>query len=54
MGLVLATTFGLVVWIVLWSLGTKGFDAFMLTTVIVLVGATVRMVARYLPGNRSA
>jgi hypothetical protein len=54
MGLVLATTAGLVVWIVLWSLNVKAFDAFMLTTVIVLVGATLRMVGRYLPGNRGS
>lgn len=52
MGLVLATTVGLVLWIVLWSIGAKAIDAFMITTVIVLVGATARMLAPYLPGNR--
>ncbi len=30
MGLVLTVTGGLVVWIVLWALGAKGFDAFLL------------------------
>ena len=30
MGLILTVTAGLVVWIVLWALGAKGFDAFML------------------------
>ncbi|MCW3011658.1 MAG: hypothetical protein JWO90_2062 [Solirubrobacterales bacterium] len=54
MGLVAATTAGLVLWIVLWALGTKGFDAFMITTVIILLGAAARMVAPTLPGNRSA
>jgi hypothetical protein len=53
MGLVLTATAGLVVWIVLWSLGTKGFDAFMLAAAIILVGATLRMLSRYLPGRRT-
>jgi hypothetical protein len=52
MGLVLATTFGLIIWIVLWAIGAKAFDAFMITVLIALVAATVRMIAPYLPGNR--
>ena len=35
MGLVLTLTAGLVVWIVLWALGSKGFDSFMLATTII-------------------
>lgn len=54
MGLVLATTFGLIVWIVLWALGSKAIDSFLITVVIVLVGATVRMLVPHLPGNRSS
>ena len=38
MGLVLTVTAGLVVWVVLWALGAKGFDAFMLAALII-VGA---------------
>jgi hypothetical protein len=53
MGLVAATTAGLVLWIVLWALGVKGFDAFMLTTVIILLGCGARMLAPTLPGNRT-
>jgi hypothetical protein len=53
MGLILATTFGLIVWIVLWALGAKAIDSFMITVVVVLVGATIRMLVPYLPGNRS-
>ncbi len=52
MGLVLTTTFGLVIWIVLWALGSKAIDSFLITVVVVLVGATVRMLAPHLPGNR--
>jgi hypothetical protein len=53
MGLILTATFGLVVWIVLWALGSKGFDAFMLAVAIVLVGATLRILSGYLPGRRA-
>jgi hypothetical protein len=52
MGVILATTFGLILWLVLWAIGVKAFDAFMLTVLIALVAATVRMIAPYLPGNR--
>jgi hypothetical protein len=52
MGLVVATTFGLVIWLVLWAIGAKAFDAFMITVLIALVAATLRMLAPYLPGNR--
>jgi hypothetical protein len=52
MGLVLAITAGLMVWIVLWALGAKGFDAFMLAAMIMLVGACFRILSGYLPGRR--
>jgi hypothetical protein len=51
MGLVLTTTFGLVLWIVLWAIGAKAFDAFLITTVVITVGATARILAPYLPGR---
>ena len=31
MGLLLTTIAGLVIWIVLWAIGVKSFDAFMIT-----------------------
>jgi hypothetical protein len=52
MGMVVAVTAGMTVWIVLWALGVKGFDAFMLTTLIILLGATAKIAAGYLPGRR--
>jgi hypothetical protein len=52
MGFVLAATFGFMVWIVLWALGAKGFDAFMITVLILVVAATGRILAPFLPGNR--
>jgi hypothetical protein len=53
MGLVLTTVFGFVVWIVLWAINVKAFDAFMITVVIIVVGATMHIIAPYLPGNRA-
>jgi hypothetical protein len=53
MGLVLAVTAGLVIWIVLWALGSTGFDAFLLTVAIILVGASLKLLSGYLPGRRS-
>src|SRR3954449_2618979 len=52
MGTILATTFGLILWLVLWAIGVKAFDAFMLTVLIALVAVTLRMLAPYMPGNR--
>jgi len=49
MGLVLATTFGLCVWIVLWAIGWKTQDAFMITAVIIMLAATAKILAPYLP-----
>ncbi|HEX9480910.1 MAG TPA: hypothetical protein VF927_02295 [Solirubrobacteraceae bacterium] len=53
MGLVVTVTAGLIVWIVLWALGAKGFDAFLIATAIILVGASVKILSGYLPGRRS-
>ena len=49
MALTLWTTAALIVWIVLWSLGSKAFDAFMLTVTIILIGATIELLKRYKP-----
>ena len=53
MGLILTVTAGLVGWIVLWALGAKGVDAFLLATVVILVGVTLKILSGYLPGRRS-
>jgi hypothetical protein len=52
MGLLLTLMAGLVVWIVLWALGAKAFDSFMITVVLLVVAAAVHLVTPYLPGNR--
>ncbi len=51
MGLVLAVTSALVLWIVLWATGEKALVAFLIPTVIITLGATARILAPYLPGR---
>ena len=53
MGFILTITAGLVVWIVLWAIGVKGFDAFLLAAAIILAGASVKVLSGYLPSRRS-
>ncbi len=52
MGLFLTTCAGLVLWIVLWAIDVKSFDAFLLTLLMIIIAATMRIVTPYLPGNR--
>lgn len=52
MGVYLATVFGLALWVILWAVGGKAFDAMMLTLLIVLGAAIARIISPYLPGNR--
>lgn len=53
MGLVTTITAALLIWIVLWSVSGKGFDAFLIAIVVILLGATARILSGYLPGRRS-
>ena len=53
MGFVLTVTAGLIVWIVLWALGAKGTDAFLIAVAITLAGAALKILAGYLPGRRT-
>ena len=52
MGVLLTLIAGLVVWIVLWAMGARAFDAMLITAVMLVVAAAVRMIVPYLPGNR--
>ena len=51
MGLLVATVLALTVWIVGWAVGGKAADWFILSMGIVVLAATLRLVARYLPGR---
>jgi hypothetical protein len=52
MGLVLAITAGCIAWVVLWAVGAKSLDAFIVTILFALVGVTGHMLVRYLPGRQ--
>jgi hypothetical protein len=52
-GLLLTTIAGLALWIVLWAIGVKSFDAFLITLAIVLVAVTARILSPFLPGNQA-
>jgi hypothetical protein len=47
LGVLVALTVGLVFWIVAWALGTKAFDAFMVTIALVMVAVAARMVGPF-------
>jgi hypothetical protein len=53
MGLLLTWVAGLVLWIVLWAMGAKSIDAFMLTVVLLITAAIGHIIWPMLPGNRS-
>ena len=52
MNLTIWTTAALVLWIVLWSIGSKAWDAFMLSVLIIVVGATIESLKRYATNRR--
>lgn len=54
MPLLLSIFVAMVLWIVTWALGLKGFDGFLLALLIVLGTATVQMMLPYLPGRKAA
>jgi hypothetical protein len=43
-----ALTVGLVLWIVGWALGIKPFDAFMVTALLVVTAAAIRIAQPYI------
>lgn len=48
MSVLVALTVGLVAWIALWAFGTKSFDAFLITIVLVISAATFRIIEPHL------
>lgn len=53
MFLTAAATFALMVWVFLWSIGVKGFDAFLVFVLILFLAVTVRAILPNLPGHRT-
>jgi hypothetical protein len=52
MGVILTTTAGLCLWIILWALGIKGFDGILIAAGMVVVAIGVSNLLPYLPGRR--
>jgi hypothetical protein len=52
MGLVLTTTAGLCIWIIIWALNVSGLDAVLIAIVMVLIAIGVRNLLPFLPGRR--
>ena len=50
--LIVTLTLSLVVWVVLWGIGAKGIDAFMVSILLMLTAAIAHIVIPMLPGNR--
>ena len=51
MGLLIASVFGIILWIVLWALGAKSIDAFLLTITIFLIAAAGRVIGLHRKGR---
>ena len=54
MGIYLAFTLGMALWVALWAVGVKALDGLMLFLLILLGAAIAHIVAPHLPGKRSA
>jgi hypothetical protein len=52
MGVLLTLIAGLVVWVVLWALGTKSFDAFLITVLMLVIAGAAHILLPHLPGRR--
>ena len=52
MGVILTLIAGLALWIILWAIGAKSFDAFLITIVMLIIAAAAHIVWPTLPGNR--
>ncbi len=51
---VLSVAVGMILWVVLWAFGAKGFDGAMLFLLVVLAAGTIKGIGRLLPGNQDA
>lgn len=53
MGVIVTTTVGLVIWIVLWALGVSGFDSILVVVGLVLIATMLRNVVPNLARRRA-
>jgi len=50
MGLALTATFAFCLWVFLWAIGVKSFDAMLITLLILVVAGTLKSLGKFLPG----
>jgi hypothetical protein len=51
MGVLLTLIAGLVIWVVLWAIGSSGFDAALVTLLIMVVAGCAHVLVPHLPGR---
>jgi hypothetical protein len=49
MGLALTATFAFCLWVFLWAIGVKSFDAMLITLTIILIAGGIVGLKRFLP-----
>lgn len=47
MAIIWSLIFGVTLWIALWAIGVKGFDAFLVLGALLLVGVTIQLTAPF-------
>lgn len=52
--LVVSLTASLVLWVILWAIGVKALDGFMLVILIMVSAAAAHIVLPNLPGNKKS
>lgn len=50
MGLALTATFAFCLWVFLWAIGVKSFDAMLITLLILVIAGTIKSLEKFLPG----
>jgi hypothetical protein len=50
MGLALTATFAFCLWVFLWAIGVKSFDAMLITLLILVIAGTIKSLGKFLPG----
>jgi hypothetical protein len=52
MGLALVTSLAFCLWVVLWAIGVKGFDSFLITILMLIIAGAAHVLMPFLPGNQ--
>jgi hypothetical protein len=50
MGLALTATLAFCLWVFLWAIDVKSFDAMLITLLILVVAGTLKSLTKFLPG----